>query len=136
MTKNLCLGQSELPVFAQPHAQAGFYSTGRISLRIQRGHLYAFSFFLSGTHQPLHTTYFVLVLGWTLGRQKDGELRKTGVPPKLLAYLGLAEASQQSLTMHQDKSPKKSHNPPLPQPGLIHLSPRLLPDKEVCRALP
>lgn len=44
-----------------------------------------------------------------LGRQKDGDLRKAGLLPReVLAYLGLAEGSKQSYTMHPDKC-LKSH---------------------------
>lgn len=41
-----------------------------------------------------------------------GSLEKQGYPSQeLLAYLVLAEGSKQSLTMHQNKSPKESHIP-------------------------
>lgn len=52
-----------------------------------------------------------------------GSRGNQGCPSQeLFAYLVLAEGSKQSLTMHQNKSPKESHIPSVTQPGLVHLS--------------
>lgn len=110
-TKILCLGQSKLPLLPHNHVPRLVFTAPAEPTLGSREDTFKLLTFLCGYSN--HCVPLTLpLLGWTLERQKDEDLRKAGVlPGELFACLGLAEGSKQFLTMHPDKSLEKSHIP-------------------------
>lgn len=130
-------GSVQAPSFTpQPCAQVGFTAPAAPALGSREDTFELFILSLL-TCQPLCSTDSTTAALDTREAERQGPEEGRGAPRGMACLFG-ADRRQRTIPYNGSRQEprEESHPPPVTPPSLVHLSPRLLPHKEVCRALP